>query len=219
MWTWKIQVYPLVLPRPPQLSWQRMCLCHNIIARRFQKAWQEAGTSKAAIRMHTIPGICAHATEWGRGAATHTPQSPAPLLESAVLWTCHILLDLQSSRHVPFCGTSKVAWYSGCSTIAASVGPSMMDFLSFLAWQRRDFTCSVISGTALSEHGYTTQDEHAGSFAMQARLLLELQPASYLLNLLLVHGQGFHCVWRMPCEQAMLMIFCTWHDSPSEFVS
>ena len=53
---------------------------------------------------------------------------------------------------------------------------------------------------------------------MQARLLLELQPASYFLNFLLMHGQGLHCVWRMPCEQATLMMFCTWHDSPSVFI-
>ncbi len=52
----------------------------------------------------------------------------------------------------------------------------------------------------------TAQDEHARSLTPQSWLLLELQPPLDFLNLLFVHGQGFHTVWHMLGEPATLIV-------------
>ena len=52
----------------------------------------------------------------------------------------------------------------------------------------------------------TAQDEHARSLTPQSWLLLQLQPSTDFLDLLPVHGQGFHTVRHMLCMPATLVI-------------
>ena len=115
-------------------------------------------------------GIDARPRVWAPVAATHTPQIPSPLPAHAQWWTCCSLVALHPPNHnngMPMWRTNHVS----------------------LRRQSSCFKLYCQEAASQKEERCTAEDKHSGCAASQAWLLLQLQPAADLLDLLLVHHQ------------------------------